>query len=121
MATTKDDVVAFLSRLKSKASLFQIVYLDSRPKNVQTLAKLEITPKDRDDVIQQLTVSDYSQGPLEEVNYGGDAEMYVFGKTINHQEVYIKVTLGRPQNAVICISFHIAEHPMTYPFKRSEA
>ena len=31
--------------------------------------------------------------------------------------VYIKITFGQPNNSTICISFHIAEHPMKYPFK----
>ena len=35
---------------------------------------------------------------------------------IKEQEVYIKITLGRGTSA-LCISFHIAEHPMNYPFK----
>ena len=30
--------------------------------------------------------------------------------------IYIKITLGKGASA-LCISFHIAEHPMNYPFK----
>ena len=44
-------------------------------------------------------------------------EMWVFGKDVKGQEVYIKITLGLPNSSTICISFHIAEHPMTYPLK----
>ena len=43
-------------------------------------------------------------------------EMWVFGKDVKGQEVYIKITLGKGASA-LCISFHIAEHPMNYPFK----
>jgi hypothetical protein len=43
--------------------------------------------------------------------YGG-ADMWIFGKTIKGQEVYIKITLGFAGAQVICISFHVAEHPM---------
>jgi hypothetical protein len=42
--------------------------------------------------------------------------MWVFGKDVKGQEVYIKITLGKGSSA-LCISFHIAEHPMNYPFK----
>jgi hypothetical protein len=44
-------------------------------------------------------------------------EMWVFGKNVKGQEVYIKIMLGQPGRSTICISFHIAEHPLNYPFK----
>jgi hypothetical protein len=46
-------------------------------------------------------------------------EMWVFGKEINKHEIYIKITMGQPNQSVICISFHIAEHPMIYPLKNN--
>lgn len=56
------------------------------------------------------------EGPLEETQYGG-SQMWVFGKTFRGKEIYIKITLGRPNTSVLCISFHIAEHKMNYQFK----
>ena len=44
-------------------------------------------------------------------------EMWVFGKDVKEREVYIKITLGYQNGQTICISFHLAEHPMRYPFK----
>ena len=120
MSATKDDVATFLHRLLVKISIYDIVYEDNRPKNIQTLAKLDILPYERDGVLKNLVVNDYSDGPLEETQHGGET-MWVFGKRIKTEEVYIKITLGIPDNAAICISFHIAEHPMKYPFKRSES
>lgn len=38
-------------------------------------------------------------------------------KDVDGHEIYIKISLGRPGSNSICISFHIAEHPMQYPFK----
>jgi hypothetical protein len=43
--------------------------------------------------------------------------MWVFGKNVKGQEVYIKITLGFPISTTICISFHFAEYPMRYPLK----
>ena len=43
--------------------------------------------------------------------------MWVFGKSVKNTEVYIKISLGRTDHPVICISFHPAEHNLTYPFK----
>ncbi|MFY0685310.1 MAG: hypothetical protein JXR20_12225 [Balneola sp.] len=120
MSITKDEVLAFLNRLEAKISVYDIIYLDQRPKNAQTLATLEIAPYERDEAVKSLKVIDYSEGPLAETQHGGET-MWVFGKQIKNEEVYIKVSLGTPNNAVICISFHIAELPMSYPFKRSES
>jgi hypothetical protein len=67
-------------------------------------------------VLQALEIKDYSEGPVEEKIYGG-ADMWVFGKTIKKREVYIKITMGSIGSSVICISFHLAQHKMNYPFK----
>lgn len=83
---------------------------------MQTLADLDITPKYRKDAILKLKAIDYSEGPLADLlNYMGD--MWVFGKDVKGKEVYIKISMGVPGTSTICISFHIAEHKMKYPFK----
>lgn len=43
--------------------------------------------------------------------------MWVFGKDIKGQEVYIKISLGQENTNTICVSFHIAEYKMNYKFK----
>lgn len=112
---TKEEVQSFLNQMKEKIKVFGIIYRDDRGKNAQTLVDLEITPKYRDTVIINLEVQDYSEGPvIDTLNQCG--EMWVFGKDVKGQEVYIKITLGKGSRA-LCISFHIAEHPMNYPFK----
>lgn len=118
MNNAKDNQVqAFLQRLKGKATVFQIIYLDERSKNAETLGKLDVTPNERDQIIYNLSVQDYYRGPRPEHFHGGDSEMWEFGKNINGEEVYIKISLGQQSRPVICISFHIAERPISYPFK----
>lgn len=46
--------------------------------------------------------------------------MWVFGKSINKKEIYIKISTGLPNNKTWCISFHIAEHKMHYPFSENK-
>ena len=112
---TKEEVQRFLNQMKEKIKVFGIIYRDDRGKNTQTLINLEITPKYRDSVIINIEVEDYSEGPvIDTLNQCG--EMWVFGKDVKGQEVYIKITLGKG-SSTLCISFHIAEHPMNYPFK----
>jgi len=113
--TKKDDVELFLKNFKTKLGIWNIAYLDGRPKNTQTLADLEIPPYKRTEVVKSLEIPNYSEGPIEEKMLGG-SEMWVFGKKVKKKEIYIKITMGIPNNAVICISFHIAEHKMKYPF-----
>lgn len=96
--------------------IFGIIFRDDRNKNIQTLLDLEITPKYRDDIIRQLESTDYIDGPIEDtLNKLGF--LWVFGKEVKGQEVYIKITMGINNSSAICISFHIAERKLRYKFK----
>ena len=112
----KEEVERFLKELKQKIKVFEILFRDDRGKNAQTLLDLEISPTKRKEIIEKLEVDNYSQGPLEE-KMQGLLPMWVFGKLVKKEEVYIKISMGQQNSNVICISFHIAEHPMNYPFK----
>jgi hypothetical protein len=87
-------------------------------KNVQTLLALDITPLDREKILRELQATDYYEGPRREILHGG-SDMWIFGKKIKGQEVYIKITLGFAGAQVICISFHVAEHSMKSSKNRS--
>jgi hypothetical protein len=113
---TETEVAAFLSDFKEKMMIWDVLFRDDRGKNAQALVALELRPIDRKKVLEDLETKDYSEGPLEEKLYGG-APMWVFGKIIRRQEVYIKITLGAMGGSVICISFHLAQHTMHYPLK----
>lgn len=111
----KEEVEHFLKSFQEKKRTFQLTFID-RPKNKQTLLDLELRAIDREKYLDQLQVRDFSEGPLPEDWYGS-MEMWVFGKEIKGKEVYIKICLGPPNSNVICISFHLAEYPVKYPFK----
>ena len=113
---SKQEVEKYLKELKVKIDIFGILFLDDRGKNQQTLHDLEISPAIRKEIISSLKAEDYSEGPLEE-KMRGILPMWVFGKVVKKKEVYIKVSMGSENNNAVCISFHIAEHPMNYPNK----
>jgi hypothetical protein len=115
MASEK-EVEKYLKELKVKMKVFGILFLDDRGKNQQTLHDLEISPAKRKEVIANLKTEDYSDGPLEEKMHG-ILPMWVFGKEVKHKEVYIKISMGVENKSAVCISFHIAEQPMNYPYK----
>jgi ribosomal protein S9 len=113
---TKKEVESFLNELHTKMKIFGILFRDERGKNQATLQELEIVPSYRTIVIKNLCVEDYVQGPVvDELNRLG--EMWVFGKDVKGREIYIKVMISGVTSQTICISFHIAEHPLIYPFK----
>lgn len=116
---TRQMVEQFLSQLKMKMEVFGVFFLDERGKNAQALLDLNITRLERMAVVKSIELEDYSEGPIRDVlnDYG---EMWVFGKDVNAQEVYIKITMGKPNLNAICISFHLAEHPMQYPLKENK-
>lgn len=113
---TKDEVHYFLQEFKTKLSVWGIVFRDDRGKNAQTLLILEISPIYREQILKELTVLDYSQGPVSDT-LNKATSMWIFGKLVKAKEVYIKITMGIAGKQVLCISFHIAEHDMTYPLK----
>ena len=113
---TIEEVGAFLEQFNTKVQVFGILFRDDRQKNRETLQVLDITPLQRELIVKNLQVQDYVEGPvIDELNR--KSEMWVFGKDVKGREVYIKITLGYQNGQTICISFHIAEHPMQYPFK----
>lgn len=113
---TIEEVRAFLEQFNTKVQVFGILFRDDRPKNREALQILDITPLQREVIVKNLQAQDYVEGPvIDELNR--KSEMWVFGKDVKGREVYIKITLGYQNGQTICISFHIADHPMKYPFK----
>ena len=107
---TIEDVKAFLDQFNIKAEVFGIVFRDDRPKNRKALVQLDLTQLQREVIVKSLLPQDYVEGPVIDVlNQKG--EIWVFGKDVKGQEVYIKITLGYENGQTICISFHIAERP----------
>lgn len=114
--TDNSIVKSFLQKLKQIIKVWGIIF-SNRPKNsIQNLADLSITAKMREEIILNLDIEDYSEGPLEETQQGG-TEMWIFGKTIKGQQIYIKLTISKITVQAICISFHKAKFPMEFPLK----
>ena len=110
------NIELFLNDFKEKMNIWDVLFRDDRSKNTQTLLNLGLLPIERKTILETLEIKDYSEGPLEGKLYGG-ADMWVFGKKIKEEEVYIKITMGAKGYSVICISFHVAQHKMNYPLK----
>ena len=117
MIATIQEVERFLNDFHQKVKVFDIMFLEEREKNIESLKQLDITRDERLEVVNSIEVTDYSEGPIKNIlNAWGD--LWVFGKDVKGQEVYIKISYGLPNKSAICISFHIAEYPMNYPHKK---
>jgi hypothetical protein len=112
------DVASFLDIFRVKLQIWGLYYMSDRDKNFQTMLDLEFTSLLRRKIIDSIVLEDYCEGPKKDKLFKG-SDMWVFGKSYREHEIYIKVTLGTENNKVVCISFHIAEHPLSYPFKNS--
>lgn len=112
MIKTKQEVEQFLRQFGIKFNIWGIFYLD-RDKNSEALKVLGITPKARDEIVRQLKSDDY----VETLTADFFNEMWVFGKDMDNTELYIKIALGQPDKQTVCISFHLAEHPIQYAYK----
>lgn len=119
-STTLQEVESYLQAFQTKLSVFSVVFLDRDKNSTKTLLKLGISGDNRLACLRELEPTDYVQGPTAN-QQPTEAPLWVFGRTIRRREIYIKVTLGRPNGSVLCISFHVAEHPLSYPFKSSPA
>lgn len=116
MAEWSRKVDAYLNDFKIKSKLFGILFKDDRGKNFQALLDLDLRPNDRIKILDDLKAQDYIEGPIDDNDFLG-SDLWVFGKKVKAEDVYIKVSMGKPNQTTICISFHIAERPVIYPLK----
>lgn len=113
----REDVEYFLQQLKEKMTVFDVVFR-YRDKNLADLAEMNITPASRTIYLLQLTIENYYSGPHKDTYDTSMPDYYEFGLEIMKKTVYIKINLGKPNKPIDCISFHLAEFPIQYPFKK---
>ena len=115
----REEVEVFLKDFIYKLNFWGLLIRTDRtnPKNTTTLLALEFKHVHVRQILAGLKPEDYSEGPLKDKMYSL-SDMWVFGKTIKQQEIYIKIQLGLPDSETICISFHFSAHAMSYPLKK---
>lgn len=92
-------------------------------KNDDTLTILGITPKHRMEEVKRLHYYDYFRGPTPDHDGDPSKEWWEFGLRVKGHEIYIKIRIYKKENGKYgakCMSFHIAEEKITYPFKGKE-
>jgi len=112
----QQQVKAFLNEFKTKMSIYNVVFRDDRKKNTLSILSLDMLPVERKEILKKLEITDYCEGPIKDA-LNGLPPMWVFGKHYKGKEIYIKISIGFENLSVICISFHLAEFAISYPFK----
>ena len=114
---SREEVESFLQQFLPKLEVWGIIFLN-RDKNQEALSALGIVPSARETIVRQIGPDDYVETFLKSSCYG---EMWVFGKDFKGKELYIKISLGQPNNKTICISLHEAEGKIKYAFKEKKS
>lgn len=86
-----------------------------RKKNMDTLARLGITPAGCIAYINSLTYKNYLSGPLDDRDTQEEKCIWEFGTTIRDVDVYIKIKHMK-EDDVLILSFHEAERPFVFRY-----
>ena len=88
-----------------------------RKENKACITALGFNLSDIATTILSLITEDYCKGP--DTDRGQKGKVWIFGKSINGKEVYIKIKLASLSRLkmVRVISFHFSHQTMVYPFK----
>lgn len=119
MRSSKEEVRKFLLEFKRVATSGKGVTLIPRKETTSTLPRLGLTKRNLEEILLSLSTTDYCKGPEEDEGIGRSGEMWFFGKEIEGHDIYIKLKVEKIKGAEIakCISFHIANYPLRYPYK----
>lgn len=112
------DVRDFLLQFKQAATQGSGIDIVPRRDTLRTLSQLGLTKSNLEELLLSLSVADYCKGPKEDRDRSG--HIWVFGKQIGQQEIYIKLKVAEVKGASMakCISFHVAEFEMKYPYRQ---
>ena len=116
----RTEIRDFLVEFKGIMSKGRGLDIVNRRENIDTLAKKGLTKKNLIEEIMTLSVENYCQGPEPDRDKPGN--IWVFGKQIDTEEIYIKLKIAQVGKEKIakCLSFHAASFPLCYPYRGEE-
>ncbi len=83
------------------------IYIQERDKNEHTKHRLGITYTDMVNIVRDVRVSDYYQGPMNDIDARRGGVVWVFKKEAYGENFYIKTKYVSKGNFVTAISCHI--------------
>ena len=118
--SSRQDVRDFLQEIKGIITSnpgWRTWDIVGREKNKHFIAELGFNYSDVRNTILELSVGDYCEGPVQDLDQPG--YFWVFGKVMAGKDAYIKLKVAGIGNlkVVRVVSFHEANQPLCYPFK----
>lgn len=116
-----NEVQLFLELVRRAHRARRLTYRRSREKNLLTLTELGWLPGQMFEFVAALKPEQALCSPRENRHpEHGEESVCEFGAHIDGRDVYIKVTVvGSKDTCAGCvISFHCAERPLVFPFRR---
>jgi hypothetical protein len=110
------EITEFLKKFKH--ILTQGFIIIPRNEYKATISYLGITISDVKAIISQLTYKNYLNGPEKDKGRQGNM-IWEFGVHIQGEAIYIKLSDDFSFNRAKCLSFHIAVHPIEFPYRTS--
>ena len=93
----------------------RVEFAGERKKNMDTLAKLGITPAGIITYINELTYKNYLSGPSDDRDTDEKSCVWEFGTGIQGLNIYIKIKHIQEDNLLV-LSFHEAEKPFVFRY-----
>lgn len=115
-SATRDEINEFLFKFKFFAQPPGGFVFAERRKNLYSMAEIGITQADALNIIFELTYLNYTE---KDRDFFG-RQVWKFGFTLDNCEIYIKLADDFSNSISKCISFHIADFKIKYPYRRSE-
>lgn len=110
------DAGSFLTEFKARL-VTPLVFFCTAPvcKGLKALCKLGFTNHNLVEHLLALEPSDFVQGPIPVAD--DMPPLWVFGRNIYTVELRVEAYLGPIAHPYACISYSVAERPMTYPLR----
>lgn len=80
-----------------------------------TLLDLDYDAEDVVNRLKELKVEEYSETKIDTDDVNPPI-LFVFGKDINGNLIYVKLKIRDQQKQVVCVSFHYAKEKMEFPY-----
>lgn len=112
----EEEVHQFLNKFHAQMLNNEIRFYRHR-KNFEALLHSELSARCREQIIYSLQFTDFYRGPFEDKYHPG-IKYWEFGKCVKGKEWYIKISLGKGDGPVCCMSFHPSERKIHFPFKK---
>ncbi|MDD4570657.1 MAG: type II toxin-antitoxin system MqsR family toxin [Tepidanaerobacteraceae bacterium] len=111
----KIDEFLCIARELLDSNLFDLV---PRKKNIDSIKSSGLTIKHVKNIIRKLSHETYYRGPTTDFGYGREGYVWEFGYNVDDIEFYIKLKIEERMGRqyLICLSFHIAEYHLSYPY-----